>query len=268
MNRHEQLVCNYEDALFKLLMEGVIEHEGKRIQEEMERLNNDPNFSVPPELDRRCLHTISKIEFRKRASCAGKKIYQVFSKLSMAMVIAVTLFTSAYAAFPALRVSTLNLLIQISDIATEFKFSDTSDINEKTDDDTLSDSLQDDCMTIAGYILPTTITSGFQLEEEGADQLGTWIALVSDNGARITVEVQPGEGNTASINTENAVSIKTISNNQFEAVISKQNNGLIIGGIADSNNVRFILVTFEGLSFDSSVDMVTDFITANMEETK
>ena len=32
MTRHEQLVENYENALFELLMEGVIEREGEQIE--------------------------------------------------------------------------------------------------------------------------------------------------------------------------------------------------------------------------------------------
>lgn len=38
MTRHEQLVENYENALFELLMEGVIEREGEQIEKENEQL--------------------------------------------------------------------------------------------------------------------------------------------------------------------------------------------------------------------------------------
>ena len=41
MTRHEQLVENYENALFELLMEGVIEREGEQIEKENEQLKND-----------------------------------------------------------------------------------------------------------------------------------------------------------------------------------------------------------------------------------
>ena len=44
------------------------------------------------------------------------------------------LFTSAYAAFPEVRISTLNLLIEVSDISTELSFVDNSDIITDTDD--------------------------------------------------------------------------------------------------------------------------------------
>lgn len=269
MNQHEQLVKNYEDALFKLLMEAVIEHEGKQIQEEIDRLNSDPSFSVPPELDRRCLRTINKTTRRKRALHTGKKVYRVFSKFSVAAVIALALFTSAYAAFPAVRVSTLNLLIEVSDIATELSFGDADGANDEVNSvETPGVSAPDGAMTIAGYVLPESITDNYQLVDEGSDQVGTWAILESQNDAHITVEVQHGEGNTVNINTESAINLETINIGEFQSVISQQDNGVVIGGVADSSKVNFILVTFEGLDFESSVTMITDFINENSEGTK
>ena len=269
MNQHEQLVENYEDALFKLLMEAVIEHEGKQIQEEIDRLNSDPSFSVPPELDRRCLRTINKTTRRKRALHTGKKVYRVFSKFSVAAVIALALFTSAYAAFPAVRVSTLNLLIEVSDIATELTFGDADGANDEVNSvETPGVSAPDGAMTIAGYVLPESITDNYQLVDEGSDQVGTWAILESQNDAHITVEVQHGEGNTVNINTESAINLETINIGEFQSVISQQDNGVVIGGVADSSKVNFILVTFEGLDFESSVTMITDFINENSEGTK
>ena len=269
MNQHEQLVENYEDALFKLLMEAVIEHEGKQIQEEIDRLNSDPSFSVPPELDRRCLRTINKTTRRKRALHTGKKVYRVFSKFSVAAVIALALFTSPYAAFPAVRVSTLNLLIEVSDIATELSFGDADGANDEVNSvETPGVSAPDGAMTIAGYVLPESITDNYQLVDEGSDQVGTWAILESQNDAHITVEVQHGEGNTVNINTESAINLETINIGEFQSVISQQDNGVVIGGVADSSKVNFILVTFEGLDFESSVTMITDFINENSEGTK
>ena len=269
MSQHEQLIENYEDALFKLLMEAVIEHEGKQIQEEIDRLNSDPSFSVPPELDRRCLRTINKTTRRKRALHTGKKVYRVFSKFSVAAVIALALFTSAYAAFPAVRVSTLNLLIEVSDIATELSFGDADGANDEVNSvETPGVSAPDGAMTIAGYVLPESITDNYQLVDEGSDQVGTWAILESQNDAHITVEVQHGEGNTVNINTESAINLETINIGEFQSVISQQDNGVVIGGVADSSKVNFILVTFEGLDFESSVTMITDFINENSEGTK
>lgn len=57
--RHEQLLENYEDALFSLFMERVAEEEGKRLLEENERLKHNPDAAVPKELDERCHKTIA-----------------------------------------------------------------------------------------------------------------------------------------------------------------------------------------------------------------
>lgn len=73
MNRREQIVENFEDAFMSLFMADIAEYEGQKFIGENERLKNDPNFKVPPELDRRCLRTINKTERKKRIWSTGKK---------------------------------------------------------------------------------------------------------------------------------------------------------------------------------------------------
>lgn len=55
---------------------------------------------------------------------------------------------------------------------------------------------------------------------------------------------------------------------QFQSVISQQESGVVIGGIADSSKINFILVTFEGVDFESSLVMIEDFLNENLEGTK
>ena len=269
MSQHEQLIENYEDALFKLLMEAVIEYEGKQIQEEIERLNSDPSFSVPPELDRRCIRTINKIARRKRMSRTGKKIYKIFSKFSVAAVIALALFTSAYAAFPEVRVSTLNLLIEVSDIATELTFGDADGANNEANSAEMpSVSVPDGAMTIAGYVLPESIADNYELVDEGSDQFAAWASLGNDSNSLIYIEIQNGEGNSVNINTENAIASEIINEGRFQSVVSQQENGIIIAGIADIKRTNFIYITFEGINFESAVSTITDFLEENMEGTE
>ena len=263
MNQHEQLVENYEDALFKLLMEAVIQHEGKEIQEEIDRLNSDPNFSVPPELDRRCLRTINRVDRRKRTLYTGKKVYRVFSKFSVAAVIALVLFTSAYAAFPAVRVSTLNLLIEVSDIATELTFGDSDDTNNESDSiETPSDSVPEDALTIAGYVIPESITSKYELTNESDNQFSTRASFGSVDGSTIRISVQSGEGNTVNVNTEDAIAVQRLNVGYFEGVITQQDE-VVVASIADLNKVQFILVTFVGVDFLSAINIVNEFLDVN-----
>lgn len=117
MTRKEELRDNYEDALFALLMESVIEEEGKRLIEENERLKNDPTFEVPDEVKQRCTKTIRKAFARKNRKSSGKVAYRAFSNVAAVILLCGLLFTVAYAAVPEIRVSTLNLLIEVSDVS-------------------------------------------------------------------------------------------------------------------------------------------------------
>ena len=55
MTRREELYERYHDALFALLMEEVSETQGKKALEENERLNQDTQAEVPPEISARCM---------------------------------------------------------------------------------------------------------------------------------------------------------------------------------------------------------------------
>ena len=176
------------------------------------------------------------------------------------------LFTSAYAAFPSVRAATLNLLIQVSDVATELTFANES--NELNVTSIPSDSALYADMDIAGYVLPDSITSNYELTDKGSDQAGSWVLFKGADDALIAFEVQQGKKNAVYINTENAVNSETINISQFQSVISQQESGVVIGGIADSSKINFILVTFEGVDFESSLVMIEDFLNENLEGTK
>ena len=259
MNRHEQLVDNYEDALFKLLMNAVIEHEGKQIKEEMEQLKSDPNFSVPPELDRRCLRTINKITRRKRALRTGKKIYRVFSKFSVAAVIAMALFTSAYAAFPEVRISTLNLLIEVSDISTELSFVDKNDIiTDTADTKTPSASTQEKDLTAAGYMLPESITAGRNLVRQSASTS----MYEGADGSIIIISVQQGVNTVSSVNTENAIQIENLNSGGYKGVIADQEDS-VTASIADMECSNIIAFCFEKIDFSAAKEIINEFILSN-----
>lgn len=267
MNQRDKLVENFEDAFMALFMADVAEHEGEKFLEENERLKNDADFKVPPELDRRCLRTINKISRRKRALRTGKKVYRVFSKFSVAAVIALALFTSAYAAFPAVRVSTLNLLIEVSDISTELTFGDADGANNETNSvETPGVSATDGAMTIAGYVLPESITDNYNLVDEGSDQYSSWATFTGANGSAVYFDVLTGTHSTIDINTEEATLYENISTSKFDCIVAQQNNGIITAGVADSHKITLILITFENVNYDLALSIINNFINANQGE--
>ena len=54
MRRYEQLLEDYEDAYFALLMDKVAKQEGERLEHLNQELIEDPNFEVPETTDQKC----------------------------------------------------------------------------------------------------------------------------------------------------------------------------------------------------------------------
>ena len=127
MTRREQLQDQYEDALFALLMDDLAWQEGERLLEENERLKHDPSADVPAEVTERCLKVINR-EFAKRnARKAGRISWNVFKRIVIAACVSMLLFSVAFAASETVRVNTLNLLIDVCDRYTDYRFGGDTD---------------------------------------------------------------------------------------------------------------------------------------------
>lgn len=132
MTRREQLQEQYEDALFALLMDDLAWQEGERLLEENERLKNDPGAAVPEDAMKRCLRVIDREFARKNALKAGRISWNVFKRIAIAACISVLLFTAAFAASETVRVNTLNLLIDVCDRYTDYRFGGGTDTADTT----------------------------------------------------------------------------------------------------------------------------------------
>ena len=127
MTRREQLQDQFEDARFALLMDNLAWQEGERLLEENERLKHDPSADVPAEVTERCLKVINR-EFAKRnARKAGRISWNVFKRIVIAACVSMLLFSVAFAASETVRVNTLNLLIDVCDRYTDYRFGGDTD---------------------------------------------------------------------------------------------------------------------------------------------
>lgn len=126
MTRREQLQGQYEDALFALLMDDLMWQEGERLLEENERLKNDPDAAVPEEVMKRCSKIIKQEFTKKTISKVGRTSWNAFKQIAIAACISVLLFTAAFATSETVRVNTLNLLIDVCDRYTEYRFGSSS----------------------------------------------------------------------------------------------------------------------------------------------
>lgn len=176
MNRNDRLYNDYEDALFALLMDEVAQEEGARLLDENEQLKGDPNAAVPPELDKKSLETI-------RRALAGRNrrhthtVGWYLSRLAIAILAALLLFAVAYASIPDLRLKTLQMLIDNSNVSSHLSFAGGE--NEAI---TPADQRQ----TLAGYTLPE-LSEDYVAADQGETDREAWIEYQHADGAVIRI---------------------------------------------------------------------------------
>lgn len=122
MTRQELLVEQYEDALFALIMDKVAEVEGQKAIEENQRLKESGEVVIPEELNRRCKQTIRCKTAGKHLKRYGKGFGKVLNKVAIVALMALLLFTTAFATSESFRVKTLNFVMEVFDDRTEIKF--------------------------------------------------------------------------------------------------------------------------------------------------
>lgn len=177
MNRNDRLYNDYEDALFALLMDEVAQEEGARLLEENERLKGDPNAAVPPDLDKKSLETIRKTlagQYRRHTHTVGWYL----SRLAIAILAALLLFVAAYASIPDLRLKTLQMLIDNSDISSRLSFA------VGGNDNATGEAAKR--QTLAGYVLPE-ISEDYTVVDQGETSRSAWIKYQHADGSVIRI---------------------------------------------------------------------------------
>ena len=102
MTKQEMLYEQYNDALFRLLMHSVAQHQGQQYQEENQALKAQEGG--PSETaKRRCLRTISRQVRRGHARAAARTASRVLSKAAVVMLLVISCLTAAFAVSPVFR---------------------------------------------------------------------------------------------------------------------------------------------------------------------
>lgn len=165
MSSREQLIENYEDALFALMMDDIAQSEGERLLKENEALKNDAAAAVPPSLHKRCLQTICNALLRQKSGasvhCAGRLLV----RLAAAVFVTAALFSAAFAASPGFRATTLNLLMNMNDELVEWAPADKKHIPSIV-------------LTVDEMWLP----DGYTLAEETGDDFATTLLFRNKTG--------------------------------------------------------------------------------------
>lgn len=256
MTRREKLQEAYEDALFALLMEDVIEEEGQRLAEKNEQLKRDPSAAVPGELNERCMKTIHRAYGQRRCKDTGKQVgrsfTKVFSRVAVVAVICMLLFSVAYAVSPEIRVATLNLLIEISDVDTVLSIENKSEQQGSYD----TSEAAKDVYKRFGYRLPKP-TKGYELTEKVISNTAAILKYENHERHSIKFRFTKSTGGGYSVDTEDAQRVENISVNGLDGLLLSKDNWIRIVW-SDPNQTAFISVTGTSVS----EDLLWEFVNA------
>ena len=253
MNRKEQLQEQYEDALFALLMDDMMEEEGRQLLEENERLKQEPSAAVPEEVNARCIKTINRAFTRKRCRSVGRVTYKVFNKVAMAAVVCALLFVTACAVSPELRVNTLNFLIEVSDVATTLTLGGEAD-RQDTGSVTLTSGEE---VLLLGYRIPE-VPEGFFVDYEDATRSDAVIQYIRGDETIYFSVTQVNRGDQYMVDTEDAqvtnIQVGGYDGLFIEKIYQLDNGGTLDSAIAvwgDTEQSTFVYV--EGSNVDHSL---------------
>lgn len=99
MTKQEMLYEQYNDALFRLLMHSVAQHQGQQYQEENQALKSQEGG--PSETaKRRCLRTISRQVRRGHARAAAGRRRGSSARRRVVMLLVISCLTAAFAVSP------------------------------------------------------------------------------------------------------------------------------------------------------------------------
>lgn len=247
MTERERLVEEYENAYFAVLMYDLAEHEGQQLIAENEKLKNDSEFAVPEAVQMRALGTIRRA-FRKEKALAALKHSKLFiSKVAVVFLMVSALFTTAYAAVPEVRASTLNLLIKVSDVSTSLLM----------EPGTLADESVDDKLLL-GYRIPE-IPDGYELRHEDySDIFSVALHYTNSSSEYLYFSVVRGENNNYTVDTENA-EIKHIEVNGFDGLLITKDGEKCVT-LADTDNGYHISIYGSDIDDKELLRMLSEMV--------
>lgn len=244
MTRHEQLVENFEDAYFALLMEEVAQKEGERLEQLNQELLDDPAAMIPEELDRRCLKTIDRHFAGQRRKGALRTTRKILNYVAVVMATTMLLLITALAVSEDARIMTANLLITVNERYTEFRRTSETADSEKTPGS--ADGAYLDIINI-GWL-----PEGF-VQTHGDHKV--WAGFQSDDGFWINISCTSGDG-VLQVDTEDADSVDDIEINGNSGLCVVKDGRTQITLLNEEHNCYIEVATSKGISTETTKKIV------------
>lgn len=232
MATRKELLEQYEDAQFALLIDEIVEMQGAELNEIKQQLKQDPAAAVPPAVRERSMETIRKSYEERDKKQKTRRIRTMVRTLLIAAVVAALLLTSVSADF---RLAAKNFVYELTELAAELMF-DFGDSAETHDGE-----------VIMGYFIPA-LPDEFELVDSKDNVNSAWRQYESDKGfVMIKMFTDDGSGITYGTDAENSVPQKERIN-QFDVLVIDSSNRIQFV-LSDKDAQKHIEITTNALSY-------------------
>lgn len=244
--RRQQLVEQYEESLFMLLMDDYAREEGQQLLEEFhEARQNGTASGIPEELDLRCRHiinrTFTRLDRRQKFFRGMKKSLRV----SVVILALLGVCTATVLSADALRVPALNFFLQQSEKWAEICTEDKQDVLKPhhSKDELLGD------------ILPEGYTISYS---QAAPDGFTSIGYTNDQGQAVYLDTIPSN---VSLRLDNENVKRTeISLAGYQVVLTEKGTYLQVMWI-DENVQRIYMLSSDGWEREPFLELALSLVT-------
>ena len=120
--KHEQLMAQYEDAVFALMMESIAETEGQQVLQLNQRLEDSVDGDSYESVNKRMEERIRKAFKEKKRKLGFQSIRSAGKRIALIAAAAAMMFTGVYAANEEFRVFVLNTVLEVHESYTRLTF--------------------------------------------------------------------------------------------------------------------------------------------------
>lgn len=234
MTRRDMLMEQYEDALFALMMDELAETKGRSALAENRRLQESGEPAIPEAVRRRCRSAIDRGAAEKRLRRAGKSFARIVTRVAVVALVAMLLFTTAFAASEDFRVKTLNMVMEVFDDRVELRFGTGGRFS--------------DTLTAGPQITGAQLPEGFQLTDEGSSGMGRWYEYHDAGDGAIYTDVLNMENGSMMLDTEDAVRSSVTIQGEAALLVEKGQQRQLLWQLGE---VWFCYIITENLSTDT-----------------
>lgn len=230
-NKKLELLDQYDDVTFALLMDEYAEEEGARLRKEFEEAQAAGEVSDTSDaLDEKCLQMIHRDFAKKRGKDNVRKIIRMTSKVAVAVMVFLGVATATIFSVDAFRIPVLNYFLEHQSNHTSIHFSD-NDVTSPPVQKSLADLLPE------GYV---------EVYYDDTEAGSLFCAYQNENGDMVKYSMMPAVGEY-SFDTENT---------DYECITLNSNDGFLVR--KDGIHILWL---------DANTELVHSLFASNYSET-